>query len=338
MTRIAINGFGRIGRCVFRALAERPELDLSIVAINEIAPPESIAYLARYDSTHGRFNGDLCIVDGQLQVKGKTIRLSHNPDPESAPWAEEEVDILIESSGSYTDRASAQKHLNAGAKRLIFSQPAEPDVDITTVYGVNHQQLSLEHRIISAGSCTTNCILPPLKALDDAFGIDSVMVRTLHAAMNDQPVIDAYHHPDLRRNRAAFESMIPVETELAKGIGRILPHLEERTQASALRMPISDVSAMDVGVVLAGDSSLPEVKQVLQRACDNEFCGVMGYTSEPLVSCDFVHDARSGIVDLQQMRMSGKRHLKLLVWFDNEWGYANRILDIANHISSISNS
>lgn len=338
MTRIAINGFGRIGRCVFRALAERQDLKLSLVAINELAPPESIAYLARYDSTHGRFRGQVEVKDGHLNLDGNAIHLSHSPNAQAAPWREEEIDILIESSGSYSDVATAQTHLDAGAKRLIFSQPAEADVDATTVFGINHHELTSEHRIISAASCTTNCVVPPLKALDDAFGIESVMVRTLHAAMNDQPVIDAYHHADLRRNRAAFESIIPVETELAKGIARILPHLAERIQASALRLPISDVSAMDIGVVLAKDTQLDEVKSLITSVCDSEYCGVLGYTSEPLVSCDFVHDPRSGVIDLQQLRMSGKRHLKLLVWFDNEWGYANRVLDIANHLASVSTS
>jgi len=247
------------------------------------------------------------------------------------PWAEEGIDILIESSGSFTDRATAQSHIDAGAKRLLFSQPAESDVDATIVFGVNHSELSAEQKIISAASCTTNCVVPPLQALDQAFGIESVMVRTLHAAMNDQPVIDAYHHKDLRRNRAAFESMIPVETELAKGIGRILPHLEPKIQASALRMPISDVSAMDIGVVLAKDADIETVKNLIKEVSETRFSGVLGYTNEPLVSCDFVHDSRSGVVDLQQLRMSGARHLKLLVWFDNEWGYANRILDIATH-------
>ena len=336
MTRIAINGFGRIGRCVFRALAERQDLDLSLVAINELAPAESIAYLAQYDSTHGRFKGEVKVENKQLYVNGSEIRLSHEANADAAPWREESIDILIESSGSYSDVDTAQRHLDAGAERLIFSQPAEDTVDATTIYGVNHEQLTSGHRIISAASCTTNCVVPPIKALDDAFGIETVMVRTLHAAMNDQPVIDAYHHADLRRNRAAFESIIPVETELAKGIGRILPHLTDRIQASALRLPISDVSAMDIGVVLASDAGLDEVKSLIERICESEFSGVLGYTNEPLVSRDFVHDPRSGVVDLQQLRMSGKRHLKLLVWFDNEWGYANRVLDIANHLAGLS--
>lgn len=341
MTRIAINGFGRIGRCVFRALAERDDLDLDLVAINELAPAESIAYLARYDSTHGRFDGRVEVKHEQggdkLLVNGKAIHLSHTDSAQGAPWYKEQVDILIESSGAYTDRATAQSHLDAGAKKLIFSQPAETDVDATIVFGVNHQDLCSENQIISAGSCTTNCVVPPLKVLDDAFGIDSVMVRTLHAAMNDQPVIDAYHHADLRRNRAAFESMIPVETELAKGIARILPGLENKVEANALRLPISDVSAMDIGVILSRDVNLDQVKSLFLEVAGNDFCGVLGCTSEPLVSCDFVHDPRSGVIDLQQISLSGARHLKLLVWFDNEWGYANRVLDIANHLAGFSN-
>ena len=338
MIRLGINGFGRIGRCVFRALAERNarglDQNLSIVAINELAPPESIEYLARYDSTHGRFEGNVEATKGSLNLNGKSIRLSHSGDLQGLPWREERVDILVESTGSFSDRDTAQGHIDAGAKRVLFSQPAESDVDATIIYGVNQSELGPEHRIVSAGSCTTNCVLPPLKALDEAFGIESAMIRTLHAAMNDQPVIDAYHQGDLRRNRAAFESLIPVETELAKGIGRILPHLQDRTQASALRMPISDVSAMDIGLVLASDTDLSAVSCLIKQVSESQFSGVLGYTSEPLVSCDFVHDSRSGVVDIQQLRMAGKRHLKLLVWFDNEWGYANRILDIASHWGS----
>jgi|TARA_B110000483_G_scaffold228870_1_gene292217 D-erythrose 4-phosphate dehydrogenase len=331
VTRLGINGFGRIGRCVFRALAERNDPDLSIVAINELAPPESVAYLTRYDSTHGRFDGEVSVSDGLLQVNGESIRLTHSANIDSLAWGDVGVDILIESTGSFSDRATAQKHLDVGAKSVIFSQPAEFDVDATVVYGVNHIGLNDQHKIISAASCTTNCVVPPLQALDQAYGIESVMIRTLHAAMNDQPVIDAYHQSDMRRNRAAFESIIPVETELAKGIGRILPHLESKIQASALRMPISDVSAMDIGVVLARDTDIDSVKALIKNVSETEFSGVLTYTNEPLVSCDFVHDSSSGVVDLQQLRMSGARHLKLLVWFDNEWGYANRILDIAGH-------
>ena len=339
MIRLGINGFGRIGRCVFRALAERNarglDENLAIVAINELAPPASIEYLARYDSTHGRFEGNVEASEGCLKLQDKSIRLSHSAGLQGLPWRDEDVDILVESTGSFSDRITAQGHIEAGAKRVLFSQPAESDVDATIVFGVNQSGLSAEHKIVSAGSCTTNCVLPPLKALDDAFGIESAMIRTLHAAMNDQPVIDAYHQGDLRRNRAAFESMIPVETELAKGIGRIIPHLQERTQASALRMPISDVSAMDIGLVLSSDTDISEVSRLIKQVADSQFSGVLGYTSEPLVSCDFVHDPRSAVVDIQQLRMAGKRHLKLLVWFDNEWGYANRILDIASHWGSL---
>ena len=340
MTRLGINGFGRIGRCVLRALEERKAdglfQNLSVVAINEPAPPESIEYLARYDSTHGRFAGKVKVQDGHLQVNDKAIQLSHSQTTENLPWGTQEIDLLIECSGSYSDRATAQKHLDAGAKKLLFSQPAESDVDATIIYGLNHTELDTQHKIVSAGSCTTNSVLPPLKVLDDAIGIESVMIRTLHAAMNDQPVIDAYHQGDLRRNRAAFESMIPVETQLAKGIGRIMPHLENKTQASALRVPISDVSAMDIGVVLSADTEIEDIKALIKSASESQFSGVLGYTSEPLVSCDFVHEPHSGIVDIQQLRMAGKRHVKLLVWFDNEWGYANRLLDIAEYWSRLS--
>lgn len=327
MIRVGINGFGRIGRCVLRALYERGCEEVRVVAINEPASVEAMAYLLRHDTTHGRFGYSVEHQGDALIVAGDRIRVTHGSTPAEASWGAADVDLVIESSGTFADRATAELHLAAGAKRLIFSQPADADVDATIVYGVNQRVLSANHRIVSAASCTTNCIVPLLAFLDREFGIHSGLIRTLHAAMNDQPVIDAYHHADLRRNRAAFESMIPVETALVRGIGRILPQLEERIEARALRLPISDVSAMDIGLVLKRDTDLDEVEARLIEAADTQFDGVMGYTREPLVSCDFVHDSRSLVVDLQQVRLSGSRHLGLLAWFDNEWGYANRILD-----------
>lgn len=335
MTRLAINGFGRIGRCVFRALHENRHPGLELVAINELAPVEAMAYLAQYDSTHGRFAGEVRVEDDSLLVNGRTIRVFHEADASQLPWDDLAIDLVIECSGGEADRLAAEQHLQSGAGRLLFSQPGSPDLDATLVYGVNHETLAASHRIVSAASCTTNCLAPILALFDNHWGLESIATRTLHAAMNDQPVIDAYHHPDLRRNRAAFESMIPVETQLARGIQRVLPDLGAPMQTSALRLPISDVSAMDIDLVLARATGIDEIREKLCHTAGTEFCGVMGYTCEPLVSRDFVHDPRSAVIDLRELKMAGPRHLKMLAWFDNEWGYANRILDLASYWTSL---
>ncbi len=331
MTRVAINGFGRIGRCVFRALQDSRHSGIELVAINELAPLDAMLYLASYDSTHGRFPGRLEASNDKLLVNGSEVAVFHEADPAQLPWDDLGIDLVIECSGNQADRLTAQQHLDAGAGKLVFSQPGTPDLDATIVYGVNHTSLQDGQRIISAASCTTNCAAPILQLLQRELGLQSVATRTLHAAMNDQPVIDAFHHPDLRRNRAAFESMIPVETQLARGIQRVLPNLKADIQSSALRLPISDVSAMDFDLVVQQPLDFPALQALLQQAADTEFCGVMGYTWEPLVSCDFVHDPRSLIIDMRELKLAGDRHIKMLAWFDNEWGYANRILDVAGH-------
>ena len=225
MTRVAINGFGRIGRCVFRALQDSRHSGIELVAINELAPLDAMLYLASYDSTHGRFPGRLEASNDKLLVNGSEVAVFHEADPAQLPWDDLGIDLVIECSGNQADRLTAQQHLDAGAGKLVFSQPGTPDLDATIVYGVNHTSLQDGQRIISAASCTTNCAAPILQLLQRELGLQSVATRTLHAAMNDQPVIDAFHHPDLRRNRAAFESMIPVETQLARGIQRVLRNL-----------------------------------------------------------------------------------------------------------------
>src|SRR5690606_32448299 len=249
---------------------------------------------------------------------------------DALPWQELGVDLVLECTGAFTDRASAEKHLARGAQRVLFSQPAEPDVDATIVYGVNHDSLRPEHRIVSNASCTTNCIVPVIQLLDEHFGIEHGLITTIHSAMNDQPVIDAYHHTDLRKTRSAFQSIIPVDTGLARGIDRLLPALAGRFEAQALRVPVVNVSAMDLSVCLRRDLSREAVNALFRSSVDRYPPGVLGCTDEPLASCDFNHDSRSGIVDLGQTRVSGKRLLKLLVWFDNEWGFANRMLDVAS--------
>ena len=330
MLRLAINGYGRIGRSVLRALYESPWRDeLRVVAINELADAGTLLHLSKYDSTHGRFPEALQLVNGKLMVADDPVALVRNPSIAELPWAELGVDLVMECTGAFSDRATAQQHILSGATRVLFSQPAQKDVDATVVYGINHLELAREHRIVSAASCTTNGIVPVIKALDDAFGIVSGTITTIHSAMNDQPVLDAYHHTDLRKTRAASQSIIPVDTALAKGIDRILPALAGRFTAQALRVPTLNVSAMDLTILTNQTTDERSVNDALAAAAATQYCGVLGYTTEPLASCDFNHDPRSSIVDASQTRVSGGNLVKVLIWFDNEWGYANRMLDTA---------
>ncbi len=332
MIRLAINGYGRIGRCVLRALQESPLRErLQVVAINELADARTVAHLTRYDSTHGRFPGELAGDERQLVVDGQPIVLLRHENIDELPWADLGVDMVLECTGAFTDRATAERHIRQGAQRVLFSQPAQADVDATIVFGVNQDELRPEHTIASAASCTTNGIVPVIRALADTIGIESGTITTIHSAMNDQPVLDAYHHTDLRKTRAAFGSIIPIDTGLARGVERVLPEMAGRFSAQALRVPTLNVSAMDLTVQAGRDTDVAAVNAALEAAAQTRFSGVLGYTREPLASCDFNHDARSSIVDASQTRVSGTRLVKVLTWFDNEWAYANRMLDVADH-------
>ncbi|MEP5765774.1 MAG: type I glyceraldehyde-3-phosphate dehydrogenase [Halieaceae bacterium] len=336
MLNLAINGYGRIGRSVLRALYEGSHSEhMRVVAINEIADTTTVVHLTRYDSTHGRFRGDVAVQGDQLQIAGQPISLLREPRIDQLPWAELEVDIVLECTGAFTERSLAEQHLVQGARRVLFSQPARSDVDATIVYGVNHEVLAASHSIVSNASCTTNGIVPVIQALQDSFGIENGSITTIHSAMNDQPVLDAYHHTDLRKTRAAGQSIIPVDTELARGIERILPAMQGRFSAQALRVPTLNVSAMDLTVQLASAVDEAAVNAALAEAARDRFCGVLGYTEEPLASCDFNHDPHSSIIDAGQTRVSGGKLVKVLTWFDNEWGYANRMLDVASHWSGL---
>ncbi len=336
--RIAINGYGRIGRCVLRALHESvSHKDLSIVAINDLTDTHSLAYLTRYDSTHGRFPGEIGAGERSLIVDGHEIAVYSEERIENLPWQSLAIDLVLECTGTFSDRPTAALHLRSGAKRVLFSQPAQSDVDATVIYGVNHGSLKAEHQIISNASCTTNCIVPVIKCLDDSFGIDSGVITTIHSAMNDQPVIDAFHHHDLRKTRSAVQSIIPVNTEIDKGIGRILPHLDGRFSAQAMRVPTVNVSAIDLTVVVNADITVDAVNAAIREGAKHSLPLVLACTDEPLASCDFNHDPRSAIVDLSQTRVSGKRLVKVLAWFDNEWAFANRMLDVAQLIQQLDN-
>ena len=334
--RIAINGFGRIGRSILRALYESTDYpSLQIVAINDLANIETLAHLTRYDSTHGRFQGTVEVekASGDLLVNGDPIAVSQISDLGALPWQGLDVDLVMECSGAFTDRAQAECHLQAGARRVLFSQPAESDVDATLVYGINHELLSAAASIVSNASCTTNCIVPVLKALDQSFGVLSGVITTIHSAMNDQPVIDSYHNSDLRKTRSAMQSIIPVDTELARGIERILPHLQGLLKAQAIRVPTVNVSAMDLTVSLKRSATSEQINETLRDFAKELPPNVLGVSDELLASCDYNHDPRSAVVDSNQTRVAPNNLVKLLVWFDNEWAYANRMLDVAQLMS-----
>lgn len=329
MLRVAINGFGRIGRSVLRALYESGRYDtIKVVAINELAPLEGMAHLLKYDSAHGRFPFSVRQGNGHLWVGEQSISVSHYDNLEALPWGAHDVDIVLDCTGVYGDRAAGLAHVSAGAKKVLFSQPGSQDLDATIVFGSNDHMLSQQHRFVSNGSCTTNCIVPVIQTLDDAFGVLSGTITTIHSSMHDQQVIDAYH-PDLRLTRAASQSIIPVDTKLARGIERILPKFAGKFEAIAVRVPTINVTAMDLSVTLDTPVTITQVNEALAAACHGRLSGILGYTQEPLVSVDFNHDPRSCIVDGTQTRVSHKQLVKTLVWCDNEWGFANRMLDTA---------
>lgn len=333
--KVAINGYGRIGRCLLRARYESRHHDaIRIVAINELADNKTIAHLTRYDSTHGKFIGKLKLTGDNLQVNDDAIRIVHEQSIERLPWQALGIDVVLECTGAFSDRPTAELHLRAGAKRVLFSQPAENNVDATIVYGINEESLTEDHKIVSNASCTTNCIVPVIRVLDRAFGVESGVITTIHSAMNDQPVIDAYHHTDLRKTRSAVQSIIPVDTGLARGIERLLPEFTGRFQAQAMRVPTVNVSAMDLSAVVSRPVDAEQVSAALGEAA-SRMPTILGYTHEPLASCDFNHDPRSGIVDASQTRVAGEHLIKVLTWFDNEWAFANRMLDVTQRLGAL---
>jgi len=334
--RVAINGYGRIGRSVLRAFYEQNYCEqIDVVAINELAEPQAIAHLTKYDSTHGRFMLPVAIDDDCLVISDDRIKLLHIAKPSELPWQELDIDIVLECSGVFSSRADAKQHIDAGAGKVLFSQPAASDVDKTVIYGVNDSLLTKDDVIVSNGSCTTNCVVPVIKALDRAFKIKGGTITTIHSSMNDQPVIDAYHS-DLRRTRAASQSIIPVDTKLAQGIERILPNLKGKMEAISVRVPTINVTAMDLSVTLEERVNIDIVNKMLESEANNGLGHVLDFTTAPLVSCDFNHDPHSSIVDGTQTRVSDGHLVKLLLWCDNEWGFANRMLDTCLAMSRAS--
>ncbi|MDF9760215.1 glyceraldehyde 3-phosphate dehydrogenase [Peribacillus simplex] len=330
-SRIAINGFGRIGRMVFRKAILDEGLD--IVAINASYPAETLAHLLKYDTIHGKFDGIIIAEDDSLIVNGRRVQLINNRDPKLLPWKEMNIDIVIEATGKFNDRSKAALHLEAGAKRVILSAPGKNE-DVTIVMGVNQEVLEIDkHYVISNASCTTNCLGPVAKVLDEKFGINNGLMTTIHSYTNDQNNIDN-PHKDLRRARAAAESIIPTTTGAAKAISLVLPQLKGKLHGMAIRVPTPNVSLVDLVVDLNCDVTIDEVNQAFIDASENELKGIMEFTMEPLVSSDFKTNPHSAIIDGLTTMMIGDRKVKVLAWYDNEWGYSNRVVDLVKLVAS----
>lgn len=324
--RVAINGYGRIGRNVLRALYENNRSkEIKIVAINDLADLELNAHLTRYDSTHGRFKGTVVTEGDYLVVNQDNIQVFSERDPANLPWGKLDVDVVLECTGFFSTREKAEAHLKAGAKKVLISAPASDKVDATVVYGVNHHILKASDRIVSNASCTTNCLAPLVKPLHEAFGLESGLMNTVHAYTNDQRVIDS-HHSDWRRARAAANSMIPTKTGAAAAIGLVIPELDGKLDGFAVRVPVINVSVVDLTFIAQKDVTVDAVNRVLRDAANGELKGILGYSEEPLVSSDYNHTAESSYVDALQTKVKGKL-VKVLSWYDNEWGFSNRMLD-----------
>ena len=326
-TTLAINGFGRIGRNIVRAIVESGRNDVEIVAINDLGPVETNAHLLRFDSVHGRFSGEVRVTGATIDVGRGPIEVTAVRNPAELPW--QGVDVALECTGVFTDRDKAALHLENGAQRVLVSAPSA-GADKTIVFGVNDKVLRPEDLVISNGSCTTNCLSPVAQVLNDAVGITRGFMTTIHSYTGDQPTLDTMHK-DLYRARAAALSMIPTSTGAAKAVGLVLPELKGKLDGVAIRVPTPNVSVVDLVFEAARDTSVEEINAAIKAAADGPMKGILGYTEEKLVSSDFNHDPHSAIVDGSLTRASGPRLVNLLAWFDNEWGFANRMLDVTDH-------
>lgn len=327
--KLAINGFGRIGRNILRAVYEsQKNQDLQIVAINDLTEIETIAHLLKYDSIHGRFAADVKFEGNNLVVNGDKIRVCAERDPNKLPWKELSVDLVMECTGLFTEREKAGVHLKAGAKKVLISAPAGKDVDATIVYGVNHQILKPEYTIVSNGSCTTNCLAPLVKPLHDALKIKRGLMVTIHAYTNDQRLTDSAHK-DLRRARAAAVSIIPSKTGAAAAIGLVIPELAGKLDGYALRVPVPNVSVVDLTMEVEKNTSVDEINEIMRKAAQGALKEVLVYTEEELVSIDYNHTSASSTFDATQTRVMDKTLVKVVAWYDNECGFSNRMLDVA---------
>jgi glyceraldehyde 3-phosphate dehydrogenase len=325
--RVAINGFGRIGRNILRAIVESKRNDIHIVAINDLGPVETNAHLLRFDSVHGRFPGEIKIGKGSIDCGAGPMRVTAIRDPKDLPHKELEVDIALECTGLFTSKEKASAHLKAGAKRVLISAPGD-NVDLTVVFGVNHACLTKDHLVVSNASCTTNCLAPLAKIMNDAIGIETGFMTTIHSYTGDQPTLDTYHK-DLYRARAAALSMIPTSTGAARALGLVLPELNGKLDGAAIRVPTPNVSVVDLKFVARRKTTADEIKETVRHAAKQQMKGILTFTEFPNVSADFNHDPHSSVVHLDQTKVMDGTFVRVMSWYDNEWGFSNRMADVA---------
>lgn len=330
--KVAINGFGRIGKLVFQVLEQHPNFE--VVAINDLSDTNTLAYLLKYDSVHGRFPGEVAVEDnGHLVVNGRTIQVLAKKDPKELPWNDLGVQFVVESTGVFRSRDKCALHLEAGAKCVFLTVPAKDKIDATIVMGVNDDTLTKEHQIISNASCTTNCLAPVAKILNDKFGIEKGLMTTVHAYTNDQRVADQIHS-DLRRARAAAVNIIPTTTGAAKAVGEVIPELKGKLDGFALRVPVPDGSCVDLVAVLKKETTVDEINAAMKEEAEGKLKGILRYTEDPIVSTDIIHDPNSSIFDAQSTMVMSGNMVKIVSWYDNEWGYSTRLVDLGVLVGS----
>ncbi|MBC7744807.1 MAG: type I glyceraldehyde-3-phosphate dehydrogenase [Flavobacterium sp.] len=330
--KIGINGFGRIGRLAFRAAIEREGVE--VVGINDLVDPEYMAYMLKYDSTHGQFKGTIEVKDGQLVVNGDTIRVTAEKDPANLKWGEIGAEVIIESTGLFLTQADAQKHIDAGAKKVVMSAPAKDDTR-TYVMGVNHKELTADQTIVSNASCTTNCLAPIAKILNDKYGIIEGLMTTVHATTATQKTVDGPSAKDWRGGRGAAQNIIPSSTGAAKAVTLVIPDLKGKLTGMAFRVPVADVSVVDLTVRLEKPATYEEIKKTMKDASEGEYKGILGYTEDSVVSSDFIGDARTSIFDANAGIALNDHFVKVVSWYDNEWGYSSKLIDLVQHIGSL---
>lgn len=330
MTRIGINGFGRIGRMAFRAAINRP--DVEVVGINDLLEPEYMAYMLKYDSTHGRFPGTVEVKDGHLVVNGKKIRITAEKDPANLKWADVGAEIIIESTGLFLTQADARKHIQAGAKKVVMSAPAKDDTP-TFVMGVNHNKLTADHTIVSNASCTTNCLAPVAKVLHDKFRIVEGLMSTVHAVTATQKTVDGPSAKDWRGGRGAYQNIIPSSTGAAKAVALVIPELKGKLTGMSFRVPVANVSVVDLTVRLEKPATYEQIKAAMREASEGELKGILGYTEDDVVSQDFIGDPRTSIFDAKAGIPLNDHFVKVVAWYDNEWGYSNKLVDLVAELA-----
>jgi len=329
--KVGINGFGRIGRAVFRILETNP--DIQVMAINDLFYPAALKYLLEYDTVLGRFKGDVTLADGIMQTRHSQVKMLAEKNPAELPWGELGIDVVVESTGVFRAREQLEQHLAGGAKRVVLTVPAKDDIDFTVVLGVNDAGLDESHRIVSNASCTTNCLAPMAKVLNDAFGIREGVINTVHAYTNDQRLADV-PHSDWRRSRAAAENIIPTSTGAAKAVGEVLPELNGKLDGIASRVPVPDGSVVDLVAELETEVTIDEIHQAVKTAADGPMKNILQFTSIPLVSTDIIGNPHSSIYDATFTQVIGGRYIKTLNWYDNEWGYSSRVADLLTRLSA----